>query len=395
MAKVRDINDQPSKSCWETVNNWAAWKKSLVGVGIALALTLIITLPIVLTGNQTSKIPDENITATTSSSTQLLTTSTSAQSTTATRAESTTTADVNTSIKTTISSITADTTKTTNEPTSITITTDTSTSTTRTSTRDTSTTSKDTTVTSTTETRIITITITISTPNSTATTAITTATTLPTTTPDMSGWGEWLEWSGCTVTCGKGQRSKIRLCSDDTDGIGDERDCPGDSHRIEECTNEKCLAGQKLTTGISQDLRKNILLQDNLFLDRYAQSVTLYGEIINADGASVPGYGIWRLTRADYEKVLNGKRRRFTINEKSSEINSDFFQNILLGCGKINGFNESTLIDDILDMANIEPCSSAMALVTLLYIEGNYPVPIDFDAQESILYGISDQISMS
>ena len=197
------------------------------------------------------------------------------------------------------------------------------------------------------------------------------------------------------MTCGKGQRSKIRLCSDGTGGIGDERDCHGESHRIEVCTNEKCLTGQKLTTGISQDLRKNILLRDNLFLDRYAQSVTLYGEIINADGASVPGYGIWRLTRADYEKVLNGKRQRFTKNEKSSEINSDFFQNVLLGCGKIDGFNESTPIDDILDMANIEPCSSAMALVTLLYIEGNYPVPIDFDAQESILYGISDQILMS
>ena len=197
------------------------------------------------------------------------------------------------------------------------------------------------------------------------------------------------------MTCGKGQRSKIRLCSDGTGGIGDEWDCPGDSHRIEVCTNEKCLTGQKLTTGISQDLRKNILLRDNLFLDRYAQSVTLYGEIINADGASVQGYGIWRLTRADYEKVLNAKRRRLTKNEKSSEINSDFFQNVLLGCGKIDGLNESTSIDDILDMTNIEPCSSAMALVTLLYIEGNYPVPIDFDAQESILYGISDQISMS
>ena len=424
MAKVRDINDQPSKSCWETVNNWAAWKKILVGVVIALALTLIITLPIVLTGNETSTIPDGNITATTSSSTQLLTTSTSAQSTTATRAESTTTTDMNTSIKTTTSSFTVDTTKTTNEPTSITTTTDTPTSTTRTSTRDTSTTGKDTTVTSTTgkdttvtsttgkdttvtsttDISFITSTITISTPNSTATTSITTATgTLPTTTParpptpppGISGWGEWFEWSGCTVTCGKGQRSKIRLCSDGTGGIGDEWDCPGDSHRIEVCTNEKCLTGQKLTTGISQDLRKNILLRDNLFLDRYAQSVTLYGEIINADGASVQGYGIWRLTRADYEKVLNAKRRRLTKNEKSSEINSDFFQNVLLGCGKIDGLNESTSIDDILDMTNIEPCSSAMALVTLLYIEGNYPVPIDFDAQESILYGISDQISMS
>ena len=37
MAKVRDINDQPSKSCLETVANWVIWKKILVGVGIVLA----------------------------------------------------------------------------------------------------------------------------------------------------------------------------------------------------------------------------------------------------------------------------------------------------------------------------------------------------------------------
>ena len=36
-----------------------------------------------------------------------------------------------------------------------------------------------------------------------------------------------------------------------------------------------------------------------------------------------------------------------------------------------------------------------MALVTLLFIEGNYPVPIEFDAQESILYEIADQIIIS
>ena len=140
---------------------------------------------------------------------------------------------------------------------------------------------------------------------------------------------------------------------------------------------------------------KNIFLKDNLFLDRYAQSVTLYGKFFNADGAGVAGYGIWRLTRADYEKVLNGKRRRFMKTQTKSQITSDFFQNVLLGCGRIDGFNDSATIDEILDIVNDEPCISAMALVTLLYIEGDYPVPIEFDAQESILYKISDQIMMS
>ena len=108
----------------------------------------------------------------------------------------------------------------------------------------------------------------------------------------------------------------------------------------------------------------------------------------------VAGYGIWRLTRADYEKVLNGKRRRFMKTQTKSQITSDFFQNVLLGCGRIDGFNDSATIDEILDIVNDEPCISAMALVTLLYIDGDYPVPIEFDAQESILYKISDQIMM-
>ena len=91
------------------------------------------------------------------------------------------------------------------------------------------------------------------------------------------------------MTCGTGQRSKIRLCSDGNGGTGDEYDCPGEGRQVEKCAEEKCLTGQKLVTDISQVLRKNIFLKDNLFLDRYAQSVTLNGKTINADGAGVAG----------------------------------------------------------------------------------------------------------
>ena len=134
--------------------------------------------------------------------------------------------------------------------------------------------------------------------------------------------------------------------------------------------------------------RKTIDLKDNLFLDRYAQSVTLNGQEINSENSAEEGFGVWRLTRADFEKVLNGKRM------KSSSINSDYYNNVQLGCGDIDGFNQSTPIEEILAMIEFEPCMSAMALVTLLNIDGNYPVPIEFDAQESILYEISDQIVM-
>ena len=141
----------------------------------------------------------------------------------------------------------------------------------------------------------------------------------------------------------------------------------------------------------SQDLRKNIDLKDNLFLDRYAQSVTLNGEIINADGVLVEGFGVWRLTRADYERILSGKRQK---NPKAA-INTDFFNNVQNGCGQVDGFDRSKSLDEILAVVKVEPCVSAMALVTLLLIQGLYPVPIEFDAQENILHRLTDQIVMS
>ena len=45
---------------------------------------------------------------------------------------------------------------------------------------------------------------------------------------------------------------------------------------------------------IEKDLREKINLKDNLFLDRYAQSVTENGENINANDSISTGYGVWR-----------------------------------------------------------------------------------------------------
>ena len=143
--------------------------------------------------------------------------------------------------------------------------------------------------------------------------------------------------------------------------------------------------------GTGKDLRHNIDLQDNLFLDRYAQSVTLNGEKINVDGAFIEGFGVWRLTRADYERILSGKR----FKRGFKGISTDFFDNVQNGCGTIDGFSKSSSLDEILAVVSVEPCASAMALITLLFIQGNYPVPIEFHEQEIILNQISDQIIMS
>ena len=128
-----------------------------------------------------------------------------------------------------------------------------------------------------------------------------------------------------------------------------------------------------------------------MFLDRYAQSVTLNGEIINAHDSSVEGYGVWRLTKADYGRIISGKRQRYS----NYAINTDFFSNVENGCGTISGFDQSTPVDEILSVVNAEPCVSAMGLITLLFIEGFYPMPIEFDVQENILHQISGQIVMS
>ena len=398
MAKVRDINDQTksSQSCWEAFKSWEIWKKVLLGVGIASILALIITLPIVLTNTETEVMPEVNMTTTIQSSTEFTTTALSKSTTTA--GTSITTTWTKLSTKTTTSILITTSRKTTTPALPPTPPPD---STTTTTSRGTTTPPHPPTPppdsTTTTTSRETTTPPHPPTPppdSTTMTTAITTTKTPalpPTPPPDISGWGEWLEWSSCTVTCDIGQRSKIRLCADGNGGIGDEHDCPGEGRIIEKCSYEKCLSGQKLVNGITQDLRWNILLTDNLFLDRYAQSVTLNGKKINFDGAAEIGYGIWRLTRADYEKILAGKRSKAFARVQNSQINSDFFYNVDIGCGKIDGFNDSATLDEILALVDSEPCISAMALITLLFINGDFPVPIEFDAQENILYQITDQ----
>ena len=47
---------------------------------------------------------------------------------------------------------------------------------------------------------------------------------------------------------------------------------------------------------------------------------------------------------------------------------------------------------ELLEIVNIEPCVSAMSLVTLLEIDGNYPVPVTFEEQEKLLMDVSEQI---
>ncbi|XP_078695717.1 chitotriosidase-1-like [Branchiostoma floridae x Branchiostoma belcheri] len=61
-------------------------------------------------------------------------------------------------------------------------------------------------------------------------------------------WTSWSPWSGCTVTCGTGTRTRRRTCTDSAPRHGGD-DCPGDAAETQQCdTGETCPVGGVTTT---------------------------------------------------------------------------------------------------------------------------------------------------
>ncbi|XP_071981209.1 properdin-like isoform X2 [Engystomops pustulosus] len=55
----------------------------------------------------------------------------------------------------------------------------------------------------------------------------------------MGGWSSWTLWSTCSVTCGKGQRRRSRLCDNPTPSCGGS--CIGESSQVDLCdTHQVC-----------------------------------------------------------------------------------------------------------------------------------------------------------
>ena len=130
-------------------------------------------------------------------------------------------------------------------------------------------------------------------------------TTTTTTTTRAAGWLEWTEWSDCSATCGSGQISRSRVCFSYS---GNESlVCGGytgsDELDVRECTLDACTSGVEMVTSVTSKAHESCL-EDNLFLSRYAQSVTLNGATINANGSSSLGYGTWRLTATQLNETL-------------------------------------------------------------------------------------------
>jgi len=53
------------------------------------------------------------------------------------------------------------------------------------------------------------------------------------------GWSLWGEWSPCTASCGGGNKTRVRECSDPAPANGGE-DCEGENTEAEECGAEEC-----------------------------------------------------------------------------------------------------------------------------------------------------------
>merc|ERR1711935_158865 len=201
------------------------------------------------------------------------------------------------------------------------------------------------------------------------------------------GWLNWTEWTGCSSTCGIGQTVRSRQCVSYTPGK-ETIICDGyvgsDELEVQDCTLKVCITGDNMVME-ETDKAVEAGIEDNLFLSRYAQAVTLNGEQINPDDSNSIGYGTWRLTGDQLNEILPSSFKR------SGSITDNLTSNVNLVCKMAL---EKITVEEAQELANTNPCFSLVALTTLLFVRNHYPLPLDFDQQETILNSITDQIQM-
>uniref|UniRef100_A0A8C3J6R6 Hemicentin-1 n=1 Tax=Calidris pygmaea TaxID=425635 RepID=A0A8C3J6R6_9CHAR len=66
--------------------------------------------------------------------------------------------------------------------------------------------------------------------------------------PVDGNWGQWQTWSQCSASCGGGEQTRIRLCSNPAP-LNRGRPCPGDSSQISRCNTQACPGGPSRAKG--------------------------------------------------------------------------------------------------------------------------------------------------
>ncbi|NXX95340.1 HMCN1 protein, partial [Centropus bengalensis] len=66
--------------------------------------------------------------------------------------------------------------------------------------------------------------------------------------PVDGNWGQWQAWSQCSASCGGGEQTRIRLCSNPAP-LNRGRPCPGDSSQVSRCNAQACPGGPSRAKG--------------------------------------------------------------------------------------------------------------------------------------------------
>ncbi|XP_064928861.1 hemicentin-1 isoform X2 [Columba livia] len=66
--------------------------------------------------------------------------------------------------------------------------------------------------------------------------------------PVDGNWGQWQAWSQCSASCGGGEQTRTRLCSNPAP-LHRGRPCPGDASQISKCNTQACPGGPSRAKG--------------------------------------------------------------------------------------------------------------------------------------------------
>uniref|UniRef100_A0A674IMN9 Hemicentin-1 n=1 Tax=Terrapene triunguis TaxID=2587831 RepID=A0A674IMN9_9SAUR len=66
--------------------------------------------------------------------------------------------------------------------------------------------------------------------------------------PVDGNWGTWQAWIGCSASCGGGEQTRTRLCTNPAPSNGG-RPCPGDSSQLSRCNIQACPGGPPRARG--------------------------------------------------------------------------------------------------------------------------------------------------